>query len=513
MKQANDNKRLARETMILSIFSVSLQGFGLLLNIFLTERLGSASVGVITLIGSFYSLASVLSGGSGFIAASRFISEEIGCNGNPQCVFRYVLSFCLMLSSCFSMLLCILAPRLIQLNFISNTQINSASLRLIAISLPLSAGCACLKGRCYAFHRVYLPAIAECIEFLIRAAVMAFCTVFFIPIGKITILGAFAIAAAAGQGTALCFLSLFQMTKSPCRTSCTIKYRTLIRYMLPIIGNACLVSLLSTANDALVPLTLLQFGDSAKEALSKFGEFEAIIIPTLFFPSVVQCCMSGLLVPELSKARANNNSTQIRIITEHVLEQTVSFSFFIVLLLILFGDTIGKFLGGDAFAGHILKIMAPIVPFLYLEIIMEGILRGLGKQSFSSVNYLAEYIVRISVLLICVPLFGFYGIVMSYIACNLSGNAVRTFFVLRLTNLKPNWKHIVIYPLVALIAAWQTVQIFLRIFGGRNWNPEMYFIVFSILCGCIMMILLRLIHTTTRAKSVNLSSQQYQMDT
>ena len=58
-------------------------------------------------------------------------------------------------------------------------------------------------------------------------------------------------------------------------------------------------------------------------------------------------------------------------------------------------------------------------------------------------------------LLICVPMFGFYGIVASYLACNLSGNAVRLFFVLRLTGLKPVWKRILIRPAFALLAAWQ----------------------------------------------------------
>ena len=90
-----------------------------------------------------------------------------------------------------------------------------------------------------------------------------------------------------------------------------------------MIGNACLVAVLSTANDALVPLTLLQYGSSTEEALSQFGEFEAIIIPTLFFPSVVQCCQSALLVPELSRARAENRQNDIRIRTQRMLEQTV----------------------------------------------------------------------------------------------------------------------------------------------------------------------------------------------
>ena len=231
-------------------------------------------------------------------------------------------------------------------------------------------------------------------------------------------------------------------------------------------GNACLVAILGSANDALVPLCLLQYGNSTEEALAQFGSFEAIILPTLFFPSVIQCCMSGLLVPVLAREKAAGHEDEIRMMTERVLEQTVAYAFGVVLILVQFGNEIGHLLGGDAFTGNVLCHMAPVVPLIYLEIILEGVLRGLGKQNFSSLNYLAEYIVRISVLLICVPMFGFYGIAASYMACNLTGNAVRLSFVLRTTGLKPVIKRIFLRPLFTMLFSWQFTQLIL--FFSRN---------------------------------------------
>ena len=438
------------ETALLSIFSVVLQGFGLLLNIFLTRRLGAASVGALTLMGSFYGLAAVLSGGSGFIGASRFLSEEIGGCGDPRRVFGYTLRFCMTLSCSAALALCLLAPMLAS----HIPEATPHTIRLLSLSLPVAALAACCKGRCYAFHRVYLPAIAECIEFLLRAGTLAFCAVFLIPYNKLTVLDAFAISMMTGQVVSAIFLAAAKVSY-PTGTVCKLTFAQFFRHMLPIMGNACLVAILSSANDALVPLTLLQYGNSTDEALSQFGEFEAIILPTLFFPSVIQCCMSGLLVPELSKASAARESEKIRHIAQSVLEQTASFSFFVSFIIYMYGEQIGALLGGNAFTGVVLRWMAPIIPCIYLEIIMEGMLRGLGKQNFSSVNYLAEYMVRISVLLICVPLFGFYGIVASYMACNLTGNSVRLFMVLHVTKLKPNWKRIVLMPMIALVISWQ----------------------------------------------------------
>ena len=454
MPEHGKQSALFKETTLLSIFSISLQGLGLLLNVFLTRRLGASSVGALTLMGSFYGLAAVLSGGGGFIGASRLISEEIGCCGNPRRIFQYILRFCMTLSCSASLLLVLFAPKLAP-------RIPGASphtLQILCLSLPFAALSACFKGRCYAFRRVYIPAIAECIEFILRAGTLAFCTVFLIPDGKLTEMDAFSISLISGQIASLLFLVCARITY-PEPTDCKLRFGQFLKIMLPIIGNACLVAILSSANDALVPLTLLQFGNSTEEALSEFGEFEAIILPTIFFPSVIQCCMSGLLVPELSKANAAGDSNKIRILTQNVLEQTVSFSLYVVLILYTYGGNIGKLLGGNELTGIILRWMAPIIPCIYLEIIMEGILRGLGKQNYSSLNYLAEYTVRISVLLICVPLFGFYGIVASYMACNLTGNSVRLMMVLRAADLKPDWKRVLLIPAGSLLLSWQTASL------------------------------------------------------
>lgn len=480
---------MMQESVLLSIFSVSLQGMGLLFNIFLTRSLGAASVGALTLMGSFFGLACVLSGGSGFLAASRFLSEEIGAGGDPQHVFRYVTRFCLLISGTFASV-CFLTARWTA-PLISATGATAETIRLLSLSLPVCAAVSCLKGRCYAFHRVYVPAVAECVEFLLRSGSLAFCAVFFIPRGALSILSAFAISTIIGQGSAMLFLLAVRVPASANSGCCKLHFRQFLRLVLPMIGNACLVSLLSSTNDALVPLTLRQYGNSTEAALSQFGEFEAIIIPTLFFPSVVQCCMSGLLVPTLSKARAESDDTQIKRLTQHVLEQTVAFSLIVVLYLAQFGNQIGKLLGGAAFTGNVLRAMSPVIPFIYLEIILEGVLRGLGKQNFSSLNYFAEYTVRISVLLICVPLFGFYGIVASYMACNLTGNAVRLFFVMRLTGLRPSWKRILVRPGFALILSWQITNLIWLAVRHLQISALVQMILYGCFCGAGYWFLLR----------------------
>ena len=69
--------------------------------------------------------------------------------------------------------------------------------------------------------------------------------------------------------------------------------------------------------------------------------------------------------------------------------------------LLLYGNLIGTLLDGGALAGHLIRLLAPVVPFIYLEIVLEALLKGMGQQSFSSLNYLAEYTIRIAIVLVC----------------------------------------------------------------------------------------------------------------
>ena len=47
-----------------------------------------------------------------------------------------------------------------------------------------------------------------------------------------------------------------------------------------------------------------------------------------------------------------------------------------------YGKEIGIMLSEDTLSGNAIVVLAPVIPFIYLEIILEGILKGLGKHSF-----------------------------------------------------------------------------------------------------------------------------------
>ncbi len=475
-------RNILKDTVLLTAIQMALDGLGLLLNAFMARHLGSEAMGVLTLTGSFFRLASVIASGNVFLCASRFISEELGKEiRNPKKVLFYCLTVSIVLSMIISLLIILFSP------FCSSYFLKSADLtspiRLMAVSLPLVTVSACLKGYANACCKTGICAASDAIDFLMHTLLTA-CAVWFVPP---------ATHAGLCYMTAYCTIIseavtlIFLLCCLPfCRTETTgavsLSLRKYIRLAIPVMAGSALTSFLSAANDALVPVTLKQSGNSSTEALSQFGIFEAIVIPVLFFPSTVLVSLSGILVTETARENAARHYSRITCIAEKVIRQTIVFAVFVTEILILFGDEIGQMLGGGITAGKTIVLIAPVVPFIYLEIILESIIKGIGSQAFSSLNYLAEYIVRISCVLIFIPVLGFYGIVLSYYTSNIFGNISRLIHVIRKTGLDFSPVRLLGIPIFSAILSSELLAICYHVLHIAPEANLICMLIFIILC-------------------------------
>ncbi|MDE5753814.1 MAG: oligosaccharide flippase family protein, partial [Oscillospiraceae bacterium] len=131
----NMRRNILKDTILLTAIQMILDGLGLLLNAFMTRQLGSESMGILTLTGSFFRLAAMTAGGNVFLCASRFISEELGKpERNPKKILSYCMTVSLILSFVISGLIILFAPWCSTHFF--DTDGLTAPIRLMAISMP-----------------------------------------------------------------------------------------------------------------------------------------------------------------------------------------------------------------------------------------------------------------------------------------------------------------------------------------------------------------------------------------
>lgn len=494
-------RNIAKDTILLTVIQMLLDGLGLLLNVFMTGALGTEAIGIFSLTGSFFSLAAITASGNGFLCASRFISEELGKpGGNPGRILRCCMTVSLFLSLLTALVICLFAPAFSMRFFESDAL--ATPIRLMAVSLPLFSVTACMRGYFNACCHAKICGISDALGFLVRCALTALIVYWITPVSSGAICTMTALCTIAGSmATLLYLLCMFVKHRIPGTGSGSLTLSRYISLAVPVMAGSALTSVLSSANDALVPLTLQQSGSSASEALSQFGIFEAIILPTLFFPSTILCSLSGILVTETARENAACNRIRITALSEKVIRQTIVFAVFVMTILLLFGHEIGILLKGGDIAGRMIVLLAPVVPFIYLEIVLESIIKGIGAQAFSSLNYLAEYIIRISVVLIFVPLLGFYGIVLSYYASNICGNISRLIMVLRRTDLRPRWEKVLGIPVFSAVFSTQLLNLLFLLCGIDPHGGLWQICVYSALCCGLYLGLQRMLFSSgTREK-------------
>lgn len=460
--------RMIRDTALLTLMQLALDSAALLLNVFITREIGTSAIGIFSLMGSFLGLAGILSNGNAFLCMSRLISEEIGkSGGSPVKVLFHGLKLCLIMSAGVS-LLTVLAAEPLSSRFFSGAEVSGA-VKLMPFALVSGAAASCFKGYFNACRRASSAAVGDIFEFAVKAAVMVALTLMQPVHTEATVCRIMITSIIAGNLSSLAFMLAMFIRHRPARTGkASLTFGGYVAAAVPIMGGGILTAALGSANDALIPVCLRQYGDSQEQALSLFGIFEAIVIPTLFFPSVVLCSMSGMIVSESARAAAAGNRERIQSLTSRLIEYTMIYAVFASAVLLRFGGTIGELLGGGSLAGGLISVIAPVVPFIYMEIVLEALIKGMGLQGFSSLNYLAEYVIRIAAVLILVPVIGFWGIAVSYYASNVFGNISRLVKILRHTGVRFRPVRMLLSPVFYAALTCFTSELLCRPLGLRD---------------------------------------------
>ena len=474
--------KIVRDTIMLTVMQLFLDTGALLLNVFITKKLGASAIGILSLMGSFLGLTGILSNGNAFLCTSRFVSEELGKRGgDPEKVLAHAVKLCLLMSAAVSVGVFMLAEP-ISLRFFSGAHMTAA-LRLMPFALVTGAVSSCLKGYFNACRRAAVTAAGDIAEFVTRCSVIAGAALVETAPDESRVCSIMIWGIIAGNAVSMLMLSVsFFRHRSRGKGKCSLSFVRYAAQCFPIMGGSLLTAVLSSTNDALIPVCQRQYGDSTGAALSKFGIFEAIVIPTIFFPSVVLCSMSGIIVSETARAKASANTARIKSFTERIIAWTLMFSVFSSAVLMRFGSELGELLGGGELAGRIITLIAPVVPFIYMEIVLEAVIKGMGLQSFSSMNYLAEYVIRIAAVLILIPHIGFYGVVISYYASNVIGNCSRFIKVTKVTGARRALCGTILLPLLLAGATSTVGELYLKM-SKTSENTVFVMLFYTFLWG------------------------------
>ncbi len=460
MNVANvSEKQIARDTAKMTLLSLAVQTIGMVFNVMLSQKTGTAAVGLMSLIFSLFSFIMVLANGNILTSTSRFVSEARGAgHSNFSRIMKYSLTFSFCLSMTFAVISFLLAE-LIGEKYLGSSEM-SAAIRFIALSLPFASAGSCIKGFFHGIRMVDIPMKGDLLEFAAKWSAL---------FGGLLLFGGterfYAVTAAsilAGELISFCYyvrnyLIQYRIFKgmppctAPLLTDTPVNY---LKSVFPILISGYVQMLLSSANELLVPTALLSYSRSTEEALSCYGCFEAMIIPAIFFPSAVIGSLAGIIIPEAALANRSPDPDirrkRLCSLTDSVFVKVFTYAFFIAALFLFGGKTLGSVMCPEnSLVSSSLVILAPVIPFIYMEIVLEGLLKGMGLQNFSTVNSFFEYAARIACVIIFVEQIGFGGVIVSYYASNVISNIARIIKVCKECRLSFDPMRYCVKPLIS----------------------------------------------------------------
>ena len=406
-------------TLILLISSVILQVIGMFFNIYISNTIGEEAVGVFSLVMSVYMFGITLASAGINISTTRVVSEELACRnevGAKKAAQRCVL-FSLIFGVCASLIFFIFAD-FITIRCLHN-RISKNVIYLICIALPFIAMSSAINGYFTAVRRVYKNAFAKFFEEFVKIVCTAILLKSFMPSGINYACYALILADVISEVTS--FLHLYVLYLRDKRGSLEeSRYKDLesynkriLRITIPVALTSYLRSGLSTIKQLIIPSSLQRSGMNSSNSLIAYGIVHGMAMPIIMFPVSLVTSASGLLVPEFSRYYAQENYKKIRSISAIILIVTLIFSIFVTIFIFIFADELSNIIYHKSEIAKYLRILSPLIIIMYLDIVIDSILKGLDAQvSVMAINVI-DCIISIAFIYFMVPILGFNGYIIS----------------------------------------------------------------------------------------------------
>lgn len=405
--------RLIKNTAMLTASSLLVRIIGLTFQVWLAGRIGSAGIGLFQLVMSVGMLGNTVAISGIRFAGTRLLSEELGAH-RPGGVKRG-MHRCLAYSVFFGTAACIIlwcVAKPVGFLWIGDAR-TVLSLKIFACTLPFTAVNAAWSGYFTATGNIWKSAASSLAEEFGRVVlVVVFLSA--APADNITLSCAAIVSgglAAEIFGFAVrLLLARGSMPRAENTGGASLRLTPrLLGIALPLAASAYARSSLSMLQNLLVPRGFRASGLSADRALADYGVIQGMVMPILFFPSCLLLALAELLVPELTEAQVQGRLEHIRGTTRSLLKKCFLFSAAVAGGLWLFAYPLGTAVYSSTEAGHFIRVFAPLVPVMYLDMVIDGCLKGLGQMLFSMAINILEAFLGVLLVMVILPAYALDG--------------------------------------------------------------------------------------------------------
>lgn len=378
-------KSILKSVALISVFSVLTRLLGFLLRIFLSRTIGAEALGLYQVaLSVFMVLLTVVSSGLTLIISRMTASYRVSQDKKAT---ASLITSGLLLALVVSVILC--AIILIFKNLFAHLFTDENCVNILIILLPsliFSAIYSVFRGAMWGHDNYFALCVTELFEMVIKIAfsVLLLNASMSVLQSATTVAWAFTLSCVF-SAVLVVILYFFYGGKlgKPTRI-----YRTILSRSAPITGVRIAGSLVQPLIALILPARLMLAGYTASQAMSIYGIALGMTFPLLFLPTALTGSLSTALVPDISMAMAQNDSSHIQKRVTASINFTLFISFLVVPIFVAIGDKIGLFLYGEALSGTLLQFSSWIMIPMGVTNITSAILNSVGLEVKSFINYI-----------------------------------------------------------------------------------------------------------------------------
>lgn len=399
------------------------------------------------------------------LATTRIVSEKISYNSkfNTNKLMYKSIQYSLFFGILSAILLSLLAPFISKI--LLHSQVSSYLFYIIAISLPFISISSALNGYFTALRKNGKNAIARIFEQTIKIIATSYLLSFFMPFG----LEYACLCLVLGESISeifSCFfvfiLYCFEKRKYKLNENSNENYiKSIFAITLPVSITSYIRSGLSSIKQLLIPLRLEKFGMTSNEAVSSYGLINGMALPVLMFPEVIINSFSGLLVPEFTYYYTKKNYERIRYLISKIFKLTLVFSICVIGIFLFYSDNINLIVYNNLEISFYLKILCPLLLFMYLDSIVDNILKGLNEQLGVMKCNILDLFVSIFCIYILLPFWGINGYIAVIFISEVLNSSISIMQLKHITNFKFDFKNWIVKPFLGIIFAYFITEFFI----------------------------------------------------
>lgn len=446
----------------------------LVFNIYISNQIGSEAVGVFSLVMAVYLFFITVATSGLNIAVTVIVSEKFAVNKDKIAI--KAIRTCIF----FSLLLGIVAGGLILLfsSFITDkclhNMVSSKPLFYIAIGLPFIAMSSCINSYFTSVRKAYKNAITQVFEFAIKMIATVILLKINISKGVEYICIALILADVISEICSFTLIFILYIIDIKLKKLSNVRSFgqriNILKIAFPVAITSYIRSGLSTVKQLIIPTQLEKSGLSCNNALSKYGIINGMVMPVVTFPTVLINSYSTLLIPEFSTYVAQKNYKAINYISNKIFKFTCAFSVCICSIFLFFSNDLGLVIYNNLETGYYFKILAPLIFFMYMDNIIDCILKGLNKQFGVMCCNILDLSITTCFIYFLLPIWGINGYIASIFISELLNFSISLFQMIKYSRMKINFIDWMLIPLICSFTSYFVICIFNFRFVNLTFN-------------------------------------------